>query len=302
MEHYLLNNHILLLEREIMEKDSGSYYVSIEYSKDSNPITVFANAMKLFISLENMSGAILGTAGDISASAVVIDIEKGSLKTWLRDKIDIVNEDDIQRYVDNPYEVAGDLLKSTRRGILNLLGSNLPQDVIEAEIINTIGIELKKSGLDAYGYTIKKDKLLVAASDVSQSVKAFPNGVKIGEEGYDDLEIKSTFYHDPLMADGVTVQSRLIRDSFIIKKPDLVGRSKWTLVYDKSIEVDILDTDWLNDLKNRKFAISSGDSIKADMSITTYLDQDFNVLDNKYVITKIYSIDAPTQRVHSTLE
>lgn len=280
-------------DAQTADKQEGDYYIRIDYGENANPIIVFASAVKLFESLENLSGALLGTIGDISATAVIVDVERGSLITWLRDRIIAVDEPTIERYVDKPREMLKDMLIITRRKIIKMIPENQTQPQLEQRILDTVEAEIIESGLDAYGYKVKKDKLLVAVSDISQSVKEFPNGVSFGEKGKEEMPISSLYYHDPLQAEGVTVQDRLIKDSFIIKKPDLVGQSRWTLLYDKSIEAEIKDTVWIKALKNREFGVMSGDKMNADMRIITWIDSDFNVIDSKYMIEKVHGLEAP---------
>lgn len=278
-----------------IEKQSGDYFVRIDYGENANPIEVFASAVEVFESLEHLSGALLGTMGDISATSVIIDIERGSIKTWLRDAVQTVNEEDIARYVDKPKEMLKDFLISTRRKIIKMLPEQQTVPQLEQKILDTVEAEIVESGLDAYGYKVKKDKLLIAVSDISQSVKKFPN-VSFEEKGEAEMPISSLYYHDPLQAEGVTMQEHTIIDSFIIKKPDLVGQSRWTLVYDKSIDAEIKDTKWIKALKNREFGVMSGDRMKAQMRIVTWMDSEFNVIDSKYFIEKVEGLEAPKQK------
>ena len=59
-----------------------------------------------------------------------------------------------------------------------------------------------------------------------------------------------------------------------IKKPDILGYSKWTFRLDgKDVDVSIRDLDWLDKVHEGKIAISAGDSINVVLETTIELDE-----------------------------
>lgn len=82
----------------------------------------------------------------------------------------------------------------------------------------------------------------------------------------------------------------LSRCSLIIKKPDLIGNSKWELILDKKIEAKISDAEFLSKIKNREIQFSSGDKLICELQILTSLDDEYNVLKSEYIVLKVYEI------------
>ena len=89
-------------------------------------------------------------------------------------------------------------------------------------------------------------------------------------------------------------QVHTIRDLFLIKKPDLLGKSKWTLIYDRAIDVTIADETFIQRVKNREVTIGHGDRLDADLLIETFLDmEDMEVIETRYTVTRVYGVIPP---------
>ena len=98
----------------------------------------------------------------------------------------------------------------------------------------------------------------------------------------------------PEEIEGIQKKVHTIRDKFIIKKPDLVGYSKWTIIFDKNLDVKIADEEFIKQIRNREIHIAFGDMLDADLKIETYIDpDDMSVVETHYTITKVYGIVPP---------
>ena len=76
----------------------------------------------------------------------------------------------------------------------------------------------------------------------------------------------------------------------IIKKPDLLGDSKWEFIFDKRIHAKIEDKEFLNQIKEGKIKISGGCILMVTLQIKTSIDINYDVLTVEYTVKKVTSI------------
>jgi hypothetical protein len=78
----------------------------------------------------------------------------------------------------------------------------------------------------------------------------------------------------------------------IIKKPDLLGTSKWIFKNGKNtIDAKVNDMEWLSHFHERKFKLACGDTVNAKVKLIKKYDKYRNLIDVVYEIIKIKSID-----------
>lgn len=75
-----------------------------------------------------------------------------------------------------------------------------------------------------------------------------------------------------------------------IKKPDLVGHSKWSVILDQQIDVRIEDEEFLSKVRRGEINLSGGHKLICDLEIKTELDKDFNVLNAEYCVRKVNDV------------
>ena len=91
--------------------------------------------------------------------------------------------------------------------------------------------------------------------------------------------------------DGLDTQEQIIKECrLIIKKPDLIGLSKWGFVYNKQIEAHIEDEVFLKQVRSGDVNITGGSKLICDMLIQTKLDDMLNVLGTNYIIKKVHAL------------
>ncbi len=66
--------------------------------------------------------------------------------------------------------------------------------------------------------------------------------------------------------------------TLIIRKPDLVGKSKWGFIFDKNIEASIEDEEWLDKIHEEKSKFCMGMKLPVLLKIETILDDKQNVV------------------------
>lgn len=113
--------------------------------------------------------------------------------------------------------------------------------------------------------------------DISLKRDDFEHMSKSIFEGKDEI---------PSTTESQTIESCELR----IKKPDLLGNSKWELVFDKIIQASIADEDFLKKIKSGEIKISGGTKIVCSMEIIREMNENFEPINCRYIIKKVEKI------------
>ena len=86
-----------------------------------------------------------------------------------------------------------------------------------------------------------------------------------------------------------TIKQKPTSVDLLVKKPDLLGDSKWQFIYNKNIEAKIEDELFLEKVKNRQIVILAGDKINCELEIEYDLTERLEIIpkSEKYNIKKI---------------
>lgn len=115
--------------------------------------------------------------------------------------------------------------------------------------------------------------------------------IKQGEDNI--VEIKSNEFVEmskPIITDEdliVETLAHTLELNLLLKKPDLIGRSKWDFILDKTIPVSIADEEWLREVNSGRIKLSGGVKIPVKLHIENGLDKDGDIIDTKYTILKV---------------
>ena len=114
------------------------------------------------------------------------------------------------------------------------------------------------------------------------------------------IEEAAPFEEKPAVA--VLPQSS-IRAAVRIRTAVYEGTGKWTIQYDRAIDVTIADNDWLADFQANRVAAPPGSLLDVEMLVSEIpLDASGNPLDEPtYTITKVRRIDPPPSRTGISL-
>ena len=85
------------------------------------------------------------------------------------------------------------------------------------------------------------------------------------------------------------------RRLFKVKTPDLLGKSKWEVIFDgKTESVKITHNDWVESYHKRSFSILPHDSLDASFSQEIIYDNDGQILANTIELTYIHNVVSPS--------
>ncbi|QKF92343.1 hypothetical protein [Campylobacter sp. CCUG 57310] len=286
-----------------MQKDN-TYCLHIEIEEQQNSVEFFKDVSALLNSINDLNNAICSCLNTEMDTEVILDgVSSGSLKTFLHDNIKKIPDEAIANFIKKPKETAKDMVAHVVIKAKHLLLKKLqeePKELPKAtdEIIAEV---IDEAGLKGYGYSIDKASILKSLSGISKNSKGFkmPPIIMVQDE---NLALVGDYTFDPLDVEGVVEEKSEYQGSFFIKKPDLAGDSKWTIIHGKNIDVKIIDNNWINKLKNHEVVFGCGDKIAGTLITHTYVDRNLKVIGTDYFLDKILGVYPPNSGEQKTIE
>lgn len=109
------------------------------------------------------------------------------------------------------------------------------------------------------------------------------NIVEIRRENFEQMSEQVITEEDMI----VQTMSNTIEVDLLLKKPDLLGKSKWGFILDKNIEVTIEDEEWIKKIHSGDISLCAGVKIPVRLFIETDLDKDNRPIATRYTILKV---------------
>jgi len=284
------------------QKIKADFCIEVDFNKNSeNPSRVFRCMSDLIETFQQIDQTFVRSIDiQIETALILEDIETGSLKTWLINTLEAVNDDALKNIDWKP--LVGQYLVKAKYIILKKIEGKTSitnrNDIID---IQRELLEFAESTnvrqIPAYNPVTQKDivasieKITIALEPLSKEDKVtyvtpdervpFNLDIQISPEEIEDLITR-----EQIEATCVMIMK--------VKKPDYLGESKWEFIFDNHIiHVKIVDTAWLEDFQKRKLDVRPGDSIKARVLVRTKYDYDFDVIGTYYDALEIIEILRP---------
>lgn len=126
--------------------------------------------------------------------------------------------------------------------------------------------------------------MVVDGSRDSLTVKQGENNViKIEKGDFVDMA-KNIVTDDDMIEETIT---NIANVDLLLKKPDLLGKSKWGFVLDKNIEAAIADEEWLKKVNSGQVKLYAGVKIPVKLLIEADLDEQRNPIATRYTVLKV---------------
>jgi hypothetical protein len=277
----------------------GDFCIVIDFDKESsNPERIFMAMSNIITSFKKLDDSLIKSIDkNITPVLILEDIEAGSIKTWLKQLIEQINDDALKNIDWKP--LVGQYLVKAKYIVLNFL---------EGKTRITDSKEIKKLQNDLYELAEKTDvnkfpsytpvsvpKLIDNIDRINTTLQPLNHKDKVSflsQQG--DATFNLDFNFVPNEIEDLLTKETLSNTSLMIlkvKKPDYLGNSQWEFKYDKrTIFVKISDADWLTSFQQRKQDVRPGDSIKGTVKIDVKYGYDMNVINTHYEIIKVDSI------------
>jgi len=224
------------------------------------------------------------------------NIVAGSIKTWLRSKIESVEDDALKS--GDWKKLMGSFLVKGKHATVKFLEDR--PTITKAEEIYDLQSVIREAA-EQTGIPILYNPP-IPAREIAESVRLLSvstSPLRDGDEvKYIDAEgslrINTSFQVTAeRIEDLLTVETILNKVEMIlkIKKPDFLGESMWDFRHEgKKLPAKVLDESWLKSFRDGEVTLRPGDALRGMVEVATKYGNDTEVIATHYKILKVEGI------------
>lgn len=289
----------------------ADFCIEIDYKKDSeNPSRVFETMTALIKAFQSFDEDLIKSIDNkIEPVLLLEDIEIGSLRTWLANRLKGIPDEAIK---DLSWKkiVGGYLVKAKHIVIKRLEGKTV---ITDAKFIEDIQFELveeaKKTDIKLFpSYTpVKMQTLVENINRINDSLKPLSLGDKaIMKSGYGEASFNLELDISPESLEELVTKEKIVSNSIMIlkvKQPDYLGHAMWNFKYNgRLVPAKIVHEEWLKKFQEREIDIRPGDSLRAKVIITVNYGHDYEVIGSHYEIVEVQEVLQAEKNSQGNLE
>lgn len=260
---------------------------------------VFEIASDLIRSMEDMDRVLIGPIGtSIQTQLILEDLEKSSLKVFLRNLLTNTDDDalkdlDIKRIIGN-YLVLG------KYAAVKFLDRKIEEDEkIPIEDLTTELHELAKQSdirqLPDYP-KVNPVRLAQSMDGVQRAKQKFKKGeglvITLGEHEY-KVDTDANWLPSEHLP-RVDQEQEIVNEAYMlltIRKPDLLGSTKWQFQHGKRrVNAPIEDEDWIDSFHAGDYPLKPGDALRVRMRFSYRYDAKGDLIDSDEKIIKVMGV------------
>lgn len=282
-----------------MDSGKADFCLEVEFERDSeNPSRVFRSIYELVETFQGIDHSLVRAIDTrIEPVLVLEDIESGSIKIWLSNRLRQVPDEAAYNLDWKP--IVGQYLVRAKYLIINFLeGRTQITDIRQigplTRDINQLAEGTQIRWLNDYK-GVEPRALLDGIQKISDNLSHLsPEDKASYIVGDDKVAFNLEFKMAPdSLQDLVEMEETVIEGEQIlkIKKPDLLGESQWELRFGtRNFLATIHDRDWLADFQARRIEIRPGDAIRARVRETHHYDYNGEMTRTTYEVMTISEI------------
>ncbi|MCX8501518.1 MAG: hypothetical protein ORO03_07480 [Alphaproteobacteria bacterium] len=287
---------ILTLTDQKPPEPEADFGFEIKFVKgEGSPSRVFLATHEFIKFCENLDSDLLKSIdSSIQTVLTLEDIEAGSIKTWLKNRLLSVDDSGIKEL--DWKKIVGKFLLTAKYLIIRWCEKEEEKKSIQV-IQEELDELFKKTGVRYLDdYSKSKPEMIITAVKNLQSMKnqllKDDEAKIVSSEG----EIRFNMnYIIPVEKIEDLIVSRTITQTvnliLPIKKPDYLAQTRWQMRHGKqNISAKIDDTDWLQRFHAREFDLRPGDALECVVEIANSYDLENELVDEKFRILKVKSI------------
>lgn len=294
------------------EQDYGFFELVVEFKRDSgDPSRVFKTMTGLIESVQSLDQHLSYSVGpSVKTTLVLQGIQASSLKAKLKNIIEEIPDEALKQTEIKP--ILGHFLVKAKHRVIDWCSDR--KQVADKDEIKQLQSEIKQLAqetdvkqLPAYAEP-DTESLLIDINSIRnalQNLEADDYARYESEEGVSkfnkQMEISAEIIREVMTREKLISESEKILK---VKKPDYLGFSMWSFKYQgRSIEVKILDDEWLKAFHLKEVSVLPGDSIRALVKEEVLYGYNNEVIHTNYEALKVVDIlPAPTQTQRKLLE
>lgn len=249
-------------------------------------------------------------ATTIEPLTLLEDIEAGSLRVWLRNVLNTVDDESLK--TGEWKKVVGAFLVRAKRIIINWTEERT--EVISEEELTSLQQSILNEAAATEVLRIPMYNS-ISTRQIAQSVELVSNATKF--LGSSDsikylsgdspaVNFNQSFNVVPgsltelLVHESLTNEAQMI---LMVKKPDFLGDSKWEFRHGTgAIIAKMLDIHWLGSFRHGGVALLPGDALRAEVRSTVRYGYDGDVIDLLYEVTKVIDVIRAIRPIQRELE
>lgn len=291
--------HIRLLGEPPMPPPDADFAFTIDFAKGTgDPRRVFDAAILLIDGFEALDGAVATSVdSQIKTLMVLEDIEAGSLKVWIRNLLERIDDRDLRE--GEWKRIVGKALAHARIVVLEFLNDEKADagaaiDLLRREL-QQIAEDTNVKHLPAYP-PIHEAKLIGSMDALQEAKRALGPGDKLKietDERVFEVDLSQTWEPSEVVPEPPDLLETESIGTIIltIRKAAMLGDAMWQFGHGKiTISAKILDEQWLEDFHDRKIPLFSGDALKCDVRWIYGYDETGTLIETKLEIIKVIQV------------
>jgi len=294
-----MDSYEIISGKENDQNINADFCIKIDFEKDSiNPSRIFKAMSGLIDSLQIFdSHLITAINSNIKPIILLEDIETGSLKTWLKQRLEDIDDNDLKKL--DWKRLVGTFLVKAKYIAIDFLGNRIKitdanEIIVLQKDIVTLAEQTDVKQMPFYNQ--------IPARYLIQDISNIQNSLAIldkKDSAFYMIVDKTAKFNLELSISPESVEELITKESIEnntdmilkVKKPDYLGESKWDFVYDdRAFPAKITDYEWLNKFQNRDVNVRPGDSIRAKVHTIVKYGHDNNVVTTQNNIIKVINV------------
>lgn len=284
---------------DVPEDKRPDFCLTIGFEKDTkNPSRIFKSMASLIEAIEGLDNILIESIDSKVKPVLLLEsIETGSVKVWLRQFVEVINDDAIKNLKWQP--LIGQYLVKAKYYLLEKLD---PKDPLPTrEKIDEISQGINAIAKETHVQTLPVYKL-IPASEIARGIKLITDATsKLYQEDYvlfssddGDSSIPSSVVVDQSKINEVLANETIENTTtkiLKVRRPDFLGDSAWEFRHeDRKYPARIEDTKWLEEFRDGLHAIRPGDALRVEIFETTSYDINGEVVIETRVIKRVLGI------------
>ena len=289
---------------EVSEHYLSDWYfeIKIDFAQNQgDPARVFLAMGELIESFQALDRDLLSQfTVELESELLLEDIDKGSLKSKLRNLIKDIPDDALLNAEWK--KILGHFLLKSKYTLLawteehDKIEHRSDLESLEGELLKAAeNTDIQK--FPAYR-PMSADRLLTNIRDISLATR------KLADE--DSASFQSSI-GNAMISGNLAISDEAIREiltsevresvseqTLQVKKPDYLGQSMWAFKYaGHAIEAKILDDDWLGRFQAQEVSVQPGDSLRASLKEEFYYGHHGEIISVHYEVLEVYKVIRP---------
>ena len=287
----------ITLSDKAPEPPKADFAFYIDFKKgEGSPSRVFTATSEFIRACEKFDRELVRSVdSSIETVLVLEDIEAGSLKTWLRNQINAMDDDALKRLDWKP--IVGKYLVDAKYAALEFLDDeSSPRELPKlSRRIQQIAADTDVRHLPDYSPPTPR-ALLDALRDfqgVKDVLSEGDRAVYISPDG--ELEMKLSIRMNVNDIEALAVSRTLTSPPttmiLAVKKPDYLGSSQWDVrLGHRTIQAKILDAPWLRRFQAREVDVRPGDALQCTVEIEHLYGHDNELIAERYTVLEVQAV------------